>query len=68
MHNFVYPKNQYELWMTSWPQAQITWEKEINDNENFKTSGVATTGKVDVWKTWMESPLQLPWTSLANLA
>ena len=61
MHNFVRPKNRYEFiskkaqrWMASWPQAQIT--RKQRDNKDVSTSGVATTGKVDVLKIWKESP------------
>ena len=61
MHNFAYPKNRYEFiskkaqrWTASRPQAQIT--RKQRDNKDVSTSGVATTGKVDVLKIWKESP------------
>ena len=60
MHNFACPKNQYEFiskkaqrWTANQPQAQIT--RKQRDNKDVSTSGVATTGKVDVLKIWKES-------------
>ena len=61
MHNFTCPKNRYKFiskkaqrWSASQPKAQIT--RKQRDNEDVSTSGVAITGKADVFKIWKELP------------